>query len=399
MPSTLSPSPLTTGDLPRRRLDPQSYAARLDRTGWRALGFPCGSRMADFTALDPLALRLLNNAGPAYPRNTLDLERKVVERVGPWFGLTAPRGYIASGSTIAILEGLRCARAHIAERTDAPPVLYCSTGAHPAVTRMAQIMQLETVAVPADPHDALDVVALGSFLDACPRPAIVVATAGTTMTEACDDLPAVRALLAVHRRAYGVPTWCHLDGALSGPPLALTERFAHQVRGADSVNFSTAKFCGTPQVGGVFLTGGEHLDALGEVVAYLGDDDGHRVVTVETSRNGLVAAAMTLVLERSDAELGQVAQWGRALAAAVTQRLAAAGAAPHRFPWGFTVSFPRPPRDVVGRWALATAGDLAHVIVMPGTPPAALAGFCTAMGVPTSDVALVEHAGRLFDGG
>jgi histidine decarboxylase len=78
-------------------------------------------------------------------------------------------------------------------------------------------MSSDSVIVPADDCGEMDYDALALAAEArADRPAIIVATVGTTMTEAVDDVARIHAALD---RA-GVPSrHIHVDGALSGGSL------------------------------------------------------------------------------------------------------------------------------------------------------------------------------------
>ena len=114
------------------------------------------------------------------------------------------------------------------------------------------------------------------------------ATAGTTMTEAVDDVSRIHAALD----DSGVPgRHVHVDGALSGVPLALDggptaglfSRPAARPRAeADSVCISGHKFFATPHINGVVLTRRRHAARVTRGVEYIADVD----VTISGSRSG-----------------------------------------------------------------------------------------------------------------
>lgn len=131
----------------------------------------------------------------------------------------AAEGVLLSGGSMANLTGLIAARA-----VTGPGVVYLSDQAHSSLKRglLAAGYPPELIRVlPADDQfrlqPAVTAAAIASDTAAGRRPAIIVATAGTTNTGAVDDLAALADLAA----ARGM--WLHVDGAYGGPA-ALTAR-------------------------------------------------------------------------------------------------------------------------------------------------------------------------------
>jgi histidine decarboxylase len=189
------------------------------------------------------------------------------------------------------------------------------------------------------------------------RPAIVVATIGTTMTEAVDDVDRIAGLL----RAMGVrDSYLHVDAALSGVPLALDH--ALSLERADSVSMSGYKFFGTPRICGLVL-GRRHQHRPGRHIAYTATLD----TTLTGSRDGLGALQMWYAV----AILGNEGHRARAAAARdlaryAVRRLTAVGWPAWRHPWAMTVVFPTPPGAVTAKWKLANADGISHFMCMPG---------------------------------
>src|SRR5260370_15787782 len=98
----------------------------------------------------------------------------------------------------------------------------------------------------------MDYKALQNQLAQSRDDAIIVATIGTTMTEARDNVSEIlKALKAAGTQKYFI----HSDAALAGPYTALTDPdhpfdFAD---GADSVSVSGHKFIGSPMPCGVII--------------------------------------------------------------------------------------------------------------------------------------------------
>ncbi|MGH9416668.1 MAG: pyridoxal-dependent decarboxylase [Terriglobales bacterium] len=127
----------------------------------------------------------------------------------------------------------------------APLVAYGSSQAHSSLEKAMKIAGLGREAlrlVEVGPSFALDPVALGARMEADRarglQPFFVVATVGTTSSNAMDPLPAMGALCA----QYGA--WLHVDAAMSGTA-ALCPEFRGFFAGlelADSYNFNAHKW-------------------------------------------------------------------------------------------------------------------------------------------------------------
>ncbi|MFM8351243.1 MAG: pyridoxal phosphate-dependent decarboxylase family protein, partial [Actinomycetales bacterium] len=121
-------------------------------------------------------------------------------------------GILLSGGSMANINGLIAAR-HLR----GPGVVYLSDQTHASIPRGLRAMGQPTDdlrLVPTDDQLRLSPQALRSAiitdLAAGRRPAILVATAGTTNTGAFDDLPALAAICAEY------DMWLHVDGAFGG---------------------------------------------------------------------------------------------------------------------------------------------------------------------------------------
>ena len=132
--------------------------------------------------------------------------------------LTAARERAVPGARV---EGLGTRRA----------TLLCSAEAHGSVQRAAEILGIGSAnvhAIPVDARGCMDVADCAATLDADLAagrvPVAVVATAGTTLTGAVDDIAALADLCAGH------DVWLHVDGAY-GLPAAATTTAASAVRG------------------------------------------------------------------------------------------------------------------------------------------------------------------------
>ncbi|PQM20725.1 aminotransferase class V-fold PLP-dependent enzyme [Streptomyces xinghaiensis] len=366
---------LAIGDLPS---DPAAdtthlhqLADNIRREERRVLGFP-GNLDFSLENLAPLLGVFFNNLGDPYSPDAANLNAKPYEvAVLEYFAAVAgaqPRevyGYVASSSSEALLHGLATAR-----RMLPAAYVYASDQAHYSIRRACELLGMELVTVASCPNGTMNPEDLR--VQALRRRraggAIVVATCGTTMLGAVDDITALRAAASAAGEVY-----VHVDAAGGGLVAAHTHpqpnwSFAH---GADSLNVSGHKILGMPVPAGISLVRHELLSetAGGEYIAATDR-------TLACSRSGLASLLLWARL-RSLGRTGMAALVGRCQEVAVyaVDRLERAGADPGLFPGSLTVTLTRPPTWVVGKWHLACAGERAHLVTVGHVTYAAVDEF------------------------
>src|SRR3954464_15274052 len=132
------------------------------------------------------------------------VEDQAVRWIGSFVGFPVASGALPSGGTISNLTALPPARERAlpgsrhAGLTSARPVVYCSEEVHYSVTRAVELLGIGSDRLRAIPLAALrrgrpDVLAGTAPADrgAGDTPGAVVASAGTTLTGAVDDLDAI----------------------------------------------------------------------------------------------------------------------------------------------------------------------------------------------------------------
>jgi histidine decarboxylase len=338
--------------------------ADLDEDAATNIGFP-STFAFDYTPLLPLFNLVLNNVGDpfessAYPRNTKHLEREVIG----WFAelLRAPAddfwGYVTHGGSEGLEYGLHLGRTVLPDA-----ITYYNSAAHYSVPRALARFCMPAVAVRADASGVMEYDDLRAALVANrQRPAIIAATAGTTMTEACDDVTTIRAILS----SVPIPrAYIHVDAALSGLilPFLIDRPGFDLADGADSISVSGHKALGSAWPCGVVVTRDSLRRRIGARVDYVGTAD----TTLSGSRNGhsplvLWYAIQTLGLaglRKRAEECLRVAQYG-------VGALTRVGWRAWRHPAAVTVVLDAPPEAVRTKWRLASSNGLAHVVAVPG---------------------------------
>lgn len=345
----------------------KAFAERLRRREWYDIGFP-GAKDFDYSELSELlSRRLLNNYGDVYVEgaggnHTKDVERAVVDWVADLF--RSPRddrwGTMTSCGSIANLSALRLAR----KAYGGDVIVFYSAAAHHSVGKAIDILGLRSVRIRADAKGRMDLFDLTAQLTRHRDSAVVVvATAGTTMTEAVDDVRAIRSTLNV----LAMRGWVHVDAALAGIPLALLPPGARPgldfVDGADSIMVSGHKFLGSPSPCAVLVARASDVARISRPVAYTATAD----TTVEGSRSGQTPLFLLESIRRHGIDGHRArAEAARALAARTVEMLAAIGWEAWRHEHAFTVVLRTPPPAVTAKWVLASEAGWSHVITMPG---------------------------------
>ena len=169
---------------------------------------------------------------------------------------TLPPGLFCPGGSTATLYALQLARHR--RRPDFVRVgasgerltLFVSSAGHYSATKSAALLGMGTeavIAVDSDAEGAIVPAALDDAIDASKRagdvPFAVIATSGTTVTSAFDDLTALADICA----AYDL--WLHVDGCYGGSAL-FSDRYRHLLDGverSDSLVWNLHKMMGMTQ--------------------------------------------------------------------------------------------------------------------------------------------------------
>jgi histidine decarboxylase len=337
------------------------FIARLSDEHSHFIGFPATLDFS-FDELAPTMQFFLNNLGDPYVDPLFNLHSKQFEReVIDFFAklLRAPEdnywGYVTNGSTESILHGLYTAREY------APGArVYYSAAAHYGVPKNIYLLGLEGVKVQTQPTGEMSYEHLERLLQSgAGRPAIVLATIGSTMTEAKDNVATITQLLETHTPRH----YIHADAALAGTYTALLEPHwpFDFVDGASSVSISGHKFIGSPMPSGIVIARKDRL-ATGGAVNYTGTTD----TTISGSRNGHTPLMWWYAIQRWGEEgFRKRAEDGLELATYTHRKLKELGWATWRNPGALTVMLATPSPALVHKWQLASIDGWSHIICMP----------------------------------
>ena len=342
----------------------QQYMAKaVDRSKY-FIGYPIAQDF-DYSELYPLLGLPLNNVGDPQVESTYDLNSRSIERevVDFFAGLFhAPVnnswGYVTNGGSEGNLYGL-----YVARELYANAVVYYSEATHYSVQKNIHLLNMPSIVIRCQENGEMDYEDLDQVIQLHrQQPAIIVANIGTTMMEAKDSVPAIKATL---QKSAIKNHYIHCDAALAGTYLALFEQandfdFSH---GADSIAISGHKFIGSPIPCGVVIVKKNYRDRIGKTIPYIGTLD----TTITGSRNGHSPVFLWHALKSMGREgLKQRAINSLKLAEYAVQQLNSIGCKAWKNENAITVVFSAPSAALCQKWQLATEGEWTHMICMPG---------------------------------
>jgi len=344
-----------------RRL--QGFLRHLEALAPSLVGYPC-SQDFDYPELAPFLRFALNNVGDPfgdsiYRENTYEFEREVIAFFQKHLRAPANQtwGYVTGGGTEGNLYGLFLAREIFPDG-----VVYYSEHTHYSAAKIVRVLGARSIMIRGLENGEMDYEDLRETLKLHRDvPPIIFANIGTTMHGAVDNLPTIAGILkdlAISR------SYIHADAALSGmilPWVPDPQPFGFDA-GVDSIAVSGHKFIGSPMPCGVVLARRHHVDRVARSVEYVGCMD----TTIAGSRNALTPLILWSAIQRwGEAGLRARAAACLGVAEYAVERFAQAAIRAWRHRNSITVVFPRPRPELIARWQLAPARDIAHVITMP----------------------------------
>lgn len=217
------------------------------------------SAPAPLAALASLQGALLNSGGAVYEMSAAasTIEKLVIDRLKPFFGLDQGDGIMTSGGTIANITALLCARnvnTNDVAWTQSQGQKYAfmvSEEAHYCIERAIRMMgwgDTGIIKVPVDTQYRMQCQELPALLQKSKDENIqvlgVVGSAPTTSTGMYDDLEAIGAFCQQHH------LWYHIDAAHGGPAV-FSKKYKHLMSGcayADSITVDAHKMMMTPSL-------------------------------------------------------------------------------------------------------------------------------------------------------
>ncbi|MCG8525531.1 MAG: histidine decarboxylase [Opitutales bacterium] len=327
------------------------------------VGYPV-NRMFDYRPLYRFLDYPINNVGDpfvssTYRVNTRQIEREVIEHFAEL--LHAPKddfwGYVNNGGTEGNLYGL-----YLGREIHPDGVLYFSQDRHYSIDKIARVLGLRHHMIRSLPTGEMDYQDLRTHLSLNKdRPAIVLATIGTTMKQGIDDIQKIRQSL---QHAGIEQHYLHCDAALAGMILPFTDDpppFDFR-EGIDSISVSGHKMVGSPIPCGVVLVRKQHVNRVAQNVEYVGIVDS----TITGSRNGFSPLLLWYAIRsKSRREFRGMIRSCFEMADYAVEQMQSAGIDAWRNPHGITVVFPRPSPAVLEKWQIAVQESIGHIITMP----------------------------------
>ena len=328
----------------------------------RQIGYPC-SQGFDYSELLPFLRFSANNVGDPFHdsnfrSNTHDIEREVIARFAGLMRLGAEDGwgYVTSGGTEGNMYGL-----YLGRELFPNGVVYFSQDTHYSVVKILHVLNARNIMIKSlasgeiDYDDFYETIRIHRDV-----PVILVANVGSTMKGAVDDLDKVRGILddlAITN------SYIHADAALSGMILPFVEApqpFGFDA-GIDSVAISGHKLIGSPLPCGVVLTRKSYVAHVARAVEYVNVLD----TTLTGSRNAVTPLILWHAFERHGLEgFRRMVAGMLEMAEYAVERFNQRGIPAWRHRNSLTVVFPRPSKEVLQKWQIASYEDIAHIITM-----------------------------------
>lgn len=328
----------------------------------RVIGYPVAKDF-DYSRLYEFLKHPLNNVGDPYEDSTYkvqthEMEREVVDFFAKLYRAdpTDYWGYVTNGGSESNLYGL-----YLARESFSNAMVYFSESTHYSVRKNIHLLNLPSITIRAQENGELDYEDLeNTLLLNRDKPAIVLTTFGTTMTEAKDDVSKVKRIL---KKLAIQNHYIHCDAALAGSYGAFIEPripfdFAD---GADSISISGHKFIGSPFPSGVIIAKRSLRDRIARGISYIGSLD----TTITGSRNGHSPLFLWYAIKKMGIKgLEERYRYSLEIAEYCKNELIKIGINAWTNPGAITVVLPKVSDSIKKKWQLATE-DITHVICMP----------------------------------
>ena len=348
-------------DQARKRLD-EMLEAFADAAPYQ-VGYPTNQSM-DYSELLPFLDFSANNIGDPFQNsnfraNTHEIEREIIQTFADLMHLDQEDawGYVTSGGTEGNMYGLYMARELLPDGT-----VYFSQDTHYSVVKLLSILNMRSVMIRSQQNGEIDYDDLRESLRVNPdTPPIIVATIGTTMKGAVDNLGTIRTIL----RDLNIDrSYIHADAALSGMILPFVpDPQPHGFdAGIDSIAISGHKLIGAPVPCGIVLTRKDYVARIARSIELVGILD----TTIAGSRSALSPLIIWYAFQKYGTDgFRQTVKGMLDTAEYAVGRFNQAGIPAWKNPNSVTVVFPKPAPQVFRKWQIASQDDIAHIITMP----------------------------------
>ena len=340
-----------------------SLSANIQHKSTQYIGFPNSRLLSNLALADFLKYNINNIGDPFHPNsgiNTCDFEHEVISFWCSALHLDPANawGYITNGSTEGIMYGIHQGRNRYEDA-----VLIFTEHSHYCLHKIANLLRLPYKIIPSRSDGALNLEALKSTLiELEGQPFIINLTVGTTFHGAIEYPQIVLELLEkLHLNEFHL----HVDAALYGPmhcwiPEAPLFDFRLPI---DTLSFSGHKFLGAPIPCGLVLGFKNRVIPFAGNAEYVNSLD----TTLSGSRDGLSSLMLWLVIQQIGASgLTELALESLEAAYQLQVRLQKEGIPAYCHEHSCIVVFPKPSNFLQKSWHLATLGDFAHIVTVPG---------------------------------
>jgi histidine decarboxylase len=322
------------------------------------LGYPCNTAY-DYSEISEYFNYNINNVGcpfvtGTYRVNTKEVERSVLEFFADMWGIDKNNiwGYITSAGTEGNMQGLYVGR----ESLGKDAVFYTSKESHYSLFKIARILSLNLCIIETQDTGEMDYKDFEHKLSAnLDKPVIINANLGTTMKGAIDNTREIYRILRKHNKN---DYYMHADGALMGFVIPFIEKDLFFKSHIHSISISGHKFLGIKIPCGVFLMEKRFLELVKCNIEYIGSFD----CTISGSRNGHTPLLFRHIIDKKG-KSGFVEDISMCLE--LSEYLVSKIPSAWRNQNSITVVLPRPSKELIDKWQLATQGDISHVVVMP----------------------------------
>ncbi|MBY0244158.1 MAG: histidine decarboxylase [Sphingobacteriaceae bacterium] len=337
------------------------------------IGYPV-SKDFDYSEIYDFLKYPINNIGDpfndsTYKVQTHEIEREVVGFFAKLFRADPKDywGYVTNGGSESNLYGL-----YLARELHPKGMVYYSESTHYSVRKNIHLLNIPSIVIRSQENGEIDYEDFENTVKMNRhKPAIVLTTFGTTMTEAKDDVSKIKSIL---KKLAIQDNYIHCDAALAGSFGAFMEpKIPFDFKdGADSISISGHKFIGSPIPTGVIVTKRSNRDRIAKGISYIGSLD----TTITGSRNGHSPLFLWYAIKKMGAE-GLQKRYLHSLEVAeyCEKKLNEIGVKAWRNQNSITVVIEKPNAEIKEKWQLATEDNISHIICMPNVSKAQIDSF------------------------